>query len=117
MLLNDVPVIQDTNTGVSCFPWETEAGALHSYNLNNASAMTDSTLGMVAKEDTMTEANVVKEDEESVQQDDGQGESESDLETKAAEGMNFGMDFKKLGVMALVGIGAYSVVSLILNRY
>ena len=117
MLLNDVPTIQDTNTGVSCFPWETEAGALHSYSLNNAAAMTDSTLGMVAKEDTMTEANVVKEDEESVQQEDGQGESESDIQTKAAEGTKSGMDFKKLGVMALVGVGAYSIVSMILNRY
>ena len=117
MLLNDVPVIQDQNTGVSCFPWESDMGAVHSFDLNNSSAMTDSTLGMVAKEDTMTEANVTKEDEESVQQDDGQGESESDLETKAAEGTTSGIDFKKLGVMALVGVGAYSVITMFLNRY
>jgi hypothetical protein len=117
MLLNDTPVIQDSNTSVSCFPWETNAGALHSFDLNNAASMTDSTLGMVAKEDTMTEANVSKEDEESVQQDDGQGESQSDLETKAAEGTTSGMNLKKLGVMALVGVGAYSVITMVLNRY
>jgi hypothetical protein len=88
MLLNDNPVMQDRNTSVSLFPWETDHGSVNSFDLLNSQLMTDPTDSMVDQQDTRTEANVETENSTPEGADEGQtGDQGGD-----ADGQNFGQD-------------------------
>ena len=99
MLLNDNPVIQDQNTSVGCFPWETDHGSVNSYDLMNSQSMTDPTTSMVDDMDTHTEANVEIENSTPEGADEGQtGDQGGD-----ADGANFGQDEGSEDTMAAEG--------------
>ena len=88
MLLNDNPVMQDQNTTVSYFPWESGCGSVNSFDLNNSQSMTDPTLQSVSPMDTRTESNVAVENSTPEGADEGQtGDQGGD-----ADGQNFGQD-------------------------
>ena len=88
MLLNDNPVMQDQNTTVSYFPWESGCGSVNSFDLNNSQSMTDPTLQSVSTMDTRTESNVAVENSTPEGADEGQtGDQGGD-----ADGQNFGQD-------------------------
>lgn len=88
MLLNDNPVMQDQNTSVSYFPWESGCGSVNSFDLNNSQSMTDPTLQSVSPMDTRTESNVAVENSTPEGADEGQtGDQGGD-----ADGQNFGQD-------------------------
>jgi len=100
MLLNDNPVMQDQNTSVSYFPWETEGGSVNSFNLNNSQSMSDPTLQSVDEMDTRTESNVAVEDSTPEGADEGQtGDQGGD-----ADGQNFGQDQGSQDTMSAEGI-------------
>ena len=100
MLLNDNPVMQDQNTSVSYFPWETEGGSVNSFNLNNSQSMSDPTLQSVDQMDTRTESNVAVEDSTPEGADEGQtGDQGGD-----ADGQNFGQDQGSQDTMSAEGI-------------
>ena len=100
MLLNDNPVMQDQNTSVSYFPWETEGGSVNSFNLNNSQSMSDPTLQSVDQMDTRTESNVAVEDSTPEGADEGQtGDQGGD-----ADGENFGQDQGSQDTMSAEGI-------------
>jgi hypothetical protein len=121
MLLNDNPVMQDQNTSVSYFPWESEGGSVNSFNLNNSQSMTDPTLDMVDEMDTRTESNVAVEDTTPEGADEGQtgdqggdadgqnfGQDQGSQDTMSAEGMTTGTKF---GIGAvIVGLGLFGML-------
>ena len=101
MLLNDNPVMQDRNTSVSFFPWETDHGSVNSFDLINSQLMTDPTESMVDEMDTRTEANVETENSTPEGADEGQtGDQGGD-----ADGQNFGQDQGSQDTMAAEGTG------------
>lgn len=101
MLLNDNPVMQDRNTSVSFFPWETDHGSVNSFDLINSQLMTDPTESMVDEMDTRTEANVETENSTPEGADEGQtGDQGGD-----ADGANFGQDQGSQDTMAAEGTG------------
>ena len=124
MLLNDNPVIQDQNTSVSYFPWETDHGSVSSFDLLNSSVMTDPTDSAVDAIDTNTEANVELENSGKPEGADmgqtgdqggdadganfGQDQGEQDVEVKSAEGMSTGVKFG-IGV-AVATLGLFGVM-------
>tara|TARA_R110000751_G_scaffold200955_1_gene305809 strand:- start:4 stop:387 length:384 start_codon:yes stop_codon:yes gene_type:complete len=100
MLLNDNPVMQDKNTSVSYFPWESEDGSVNSFDLNSSQVMTDPTLDMVDEMDTRTESNVEVENSTPEGADEGQtGDQGGD-----ADGQNFGQDQGSQDTMSAEGM-------------
>lgn len=121
MLLNDNPVMQDQNTSVSYFPWETEGGSVNSFNLNNSQSMSDPTLQSVDQLDTRTESNVAVEDSTPEGADEGQtgdqggdadgenfGQDQGSQDTMSAEGMTTGTKFG-IGV-AIATLGLFGMM-------
>jgi len=121
MLLNDNPVMQDQNTSVSYFPWETEGGSVNSFNLNNSQSMSDPTLQSVDQMDTRTESNVAVEDSTPEGADEGQtgdqggdadgenfGQDQGSQDTMSAEGMTTGTKFG-IGV-AIATLGLFGMM-------
>ena len=119
MLLNDNPVMQDRNTSVSFFPWETDHGSVNSFDLLNSQLMTDPTDSMVDQQDTRTEANVETENSTPEGADEGQtgdqggdadgqnfgqDQGSQDVEVKSAEGMSTGVKFGIGATVAALGL-------------
>jgi len=119
MLLNDNPVMQDRNTSVSFFPWETDHGSVNSFDLLNSQLMTDPTDSMVDQQDTRTEANVETENSTPEGADEGQtgdqggdadgqnfgqDQGSQDVEVKSAEGMSTGAKFGIGATVAALGL-------------
>ena len=92
--------MQDKNTSVSYFPWESEDGSVNSFDLNSSQVMTDPTLDMVDEMDTRTESNVEVENSTPEGADEGQtGDQGGD-----ADGQNFGQDQGSQDTMSAEGM-------------